>query len=92
MGGVDQFSTENGSYLALPRNCREVGYPAAIGGESGAPSHGPTGGVADSLDAAKAAFRAAGERPLSEPGADEICSTLAFLLMNSRRPAVTAVV
>jgi hypothetical protein len=27
-----------------------------------APSHGPSGGVADSLDEAKAAFRAAGER------------------------------
>jgi hypothetical protein len=27
-----------------------------------APSHGPCGGVADSLDEAKAAFRAAGER------------------------------
>jgi hypothetical protein len=31
-----------------------------------APSHGPNGGVADSLDEAKAAFRAAWERPLSE--------------------------
>jgi hypothetical protein len=58
MGGVDQFSTENGSYLALPRNCREDGYPAAIGGESGAPSHGPNGGVADAFDEAKAAFLA----------------------------------
>jgi hypothetical protein len=27
---------------------------------------GPNGGVADSLDEAKAAFRAAGQRPLSE--------------------------
>jgi hypothetical protein len=31
--------------------------------------------VADSLDEAKAAFRAAGERPLSQKIADEICST-----------------
>jgi hypothetical protein len=30
--------------------------------------------VADSLDEAKAAFRAAWRRPLSEKGADEICS------------------
>jgi hypothetical protein len=28
-----------------------------------APTHGPNGGVADSLDEAKAAFRATGERP-----------------------------
>jgi hypothetical protein len=33
------------------------------------------GGVADSLDEVKAAFRAAGERPLSQKKADEICST-----------------
>jgi len=33
-----------------------------------APSHYPDGGVADSLDEAKAAFRAAGERLLSVPG------------------------
>ena len=31
-------------------------------------SHGPHGGVADSLDEAKAAFRAAFKRPLSEEG------------------------
>jgi hypothetical protein len=36
--------------------------------------------VADSLDEAKAAFRAR-ERPLSEGGADVIRSTLAYLLM-----------
>jgi hypothetical protein len=35
-------------------------------------THGPTCGVADSLDEAKAAFRAAGERPLSEGGPDVI--------------------
>jgi hypothetical protein len=29
------------------------------------PSHGPNGGVADTLDEAKAAFRAAWQRPLS---------------------------
>jgi hypothetical protein len=40
-----------------------------------APSHGPNGGAADSLDEAKAAFRAAWQRPLSVTGADEICST-----------------
>jgi hypothetical protein len=33
------------------------------------PTHGPNGGAADSLDEAKAAFRAAWERPLSEGGA-----------------------
>jgi hypothetical protein len=33
------------------------------------------GGVADTLDEAKVAFRAAWERPLSEKEADEICST-----------------
>jgi hypothetical protein len=38
------------------------------------PSHGPNGGVADTLDEAKAAFRAAWERPLSQKQADEICS------------------
>jgi hypothetical protein len=38
-----------------------------------APMHGPHGRVADSLDEAKAAFRAAGERRLSEE-ADSICS------------------
>jgi len=38
------------------------------------PSHGPHGGLADSLDEAKAAFRAAWERPLSEGGAELICS------------------
>jgi hypothetical protein len=39
-----------------------------------APSNGSNGGgVADSRDEAKAAFRAAGERPLSEE-ADSICS------------------
>jgi len=32
------------------------------------PTHGPNGGVADSLDEAKAAFRAAGQRPLSDLG------------------------
>jgi hypothetical protein len=31
-----------------------------------AQTHGPNGGVADSLDDAKAAFQAAWERPLSE--------------------------
>jgi hypothetical protein len=41
--------------------------------------HRPNGGVADSLDKAKAAFRAAWERPLSPEKADEaqpepICS------------------
>jgi hypothetical protein len=41
---------------------------------SGAPSHRPNGGVADSLDKAKAAFRAAWERPLSRAGTDVICS------------------
>jgi len=40
-----------------------------------APSHSPNGGVADSLDEAKAAFRAAWERPLSPEKADEKCST-----------------
>jgi hypothetical protein len=34
----------------------------------------PSSGVADSLDEATAAFRAAGKRPLSEE-ADSICST-----------------
>ena len=33
------------------------------------------GPAADSLDEAKAALRAAGERPLSQKIADEICST-----------------
>jgi hypothetical protein len=36
---------------------------------------GPNGGAADSLDEAKAAFRAAWERLLSRTGADKICST-----------------
>jgi hypothetical protein len=40
----------------------------------GAQTHGANGGVADSLDEAKAAFRAAWERPLSEREAEEICS------------------
>jgi hypothetical protein len=48
--------------------------PAASCG-SGGLSHRPTGGLADSLDEAKAAFRAAWERPLSQKIADEICST-----------------
>jgi hypothetical protein len=39
-----------------------------------APSHGPNGVVADTLDEAKAAFRAAWERPLSLEKADEKCS------------------
>jgi len=38
------------------------------------PSDGPSGGVADSLDEAKAAFRAAWKRPLSPEKADEKCS------------------
>jgi hypothetical protein len=38
-------------------------------------SHGPNGEVADSLDEAKAAFRAAWQRPLSPRKADVICST-----------------
>ena len=38
------------------------------------PTHGPSGGVADSLDEATAAFRAAWERPLSSKKADEKCS------------------
>ena len=36
---------------------------------------GPNGGVPDSLGEAKAAFRAPGERPLSQKIADVICST-----------------
>jgi len=36
---------------------------------------GPNGGVADSLDEAKAAFRAEWDRLLSSEKADEICST-----------------
>jgi hypothetical protein len=67
----------------------------------------PNGGVADSLDKAKAAGPGGGGgrrpstvRPAEKPvsvrflqKADEICSTWAFLLMtHSRRPAVTAVV
>jgi hypothetical protein len=51
-----------------------------------APSHGPNGGVTDSLDEAKATFRMAwaapldgarpraGQRPLSSEKADEKCS------------------
>ena len=42
-----------------------------------APSHGPNGGAADSRDEAKAAFRAAWERPLSEK-ADSICLDLSI--------------
>jgi hypothetical protein len=38
------------------------------------PSRRPNGGVTDSLDEAKAAFRAAWQRPLSG-GVDVICST-----------------
>jgi hypothetical protein len=38
------------------------------------PTHGPNGGVADSLDEAKAAFRAAWQRPLSRAGTDKISS------------------
>ena len=40
------------------------------------PTHGPNGGVADWLDAAKAAFRAAWERqrPLRNRGAAVMCS------------------
>jgi len=39
-----------------------------------APTRGPNGGVTDSLDEAKAAFRGAWQRPLSLEKADEICS------------------
>ena len=39
------------------------------------PPRGPNGGVADSLDEAKAAFRAAWEGPLSPRIAEDICST-----------------
>jgi len=43
-----------------------------IAGKAAIRPHGPNGGVADSLDEAKAAFRAAGERLLSPKKADEI--------------------
>ena len=62
-----------------------VAFHAAIPGRQSAVSldgrvfckwtHGPDGGVPDSLDEAKAAFRATWERPLSQKIADEICST-----------------
>jgi hypothetical protein len=39
------------------------------------PTPDPTGELADSLDEAKAAFRAAWERLLSRKEADEKCST-----------------
>jgi hypothetical protein len=37
-----------------------------------APTHGPSGGVADSLEEAKAAFRAAGERSVGYRGGEEL--------------------
>ena len=57
--------------LPQPRLC-------AAGGSYGLcplDPHGPNGGVADSLDAAKAAFRAAWERPLSEQQARGLMAT-----------------
>ena len=45
------------------------------------PTDGPSGAAADSLDEAKAAFRAAWERPLSSEKADEKCSAGVRLLM-----------
>jgi hypothetical protein len=44
----------------------------------------PNGGVTDSLDEAKAAFRAAWERPLSDGRSDEKCSVRAFFQSMAR--------
>ena len=54
--------------------CRAAGVAARPSAYRVTPSHGPTGGVADKLDEAKAAFRAAWERPLSPEKANEKCS------------------
>ena len=53
-----------GDPASLPRATEAAARVSALS-RVHARSHGPNGGVADSLAQVKAAFRAAGERPLS---------------------------
>jgi hypothetical protein len=60
-----------GRILRLRSTSRELWQWTQIGW---GPSHAPNGGVAHTLDEAKAAFRAAWGRPLPEGKVDKICS------------------